>query len=65
MKKDGKPNTLAVIDNNNFYDTHTLTHKRTWQLYDLPGPEGRVSENSICTYCLIHIGVSFFLPFLP
>ena len=34
MKKDGKPDTLAVIDNYKFCDKHTYT--RTWQLYDLP-----------------------------
>ena len=43
MKKDDKPDTLAVIDNYNFYDRHTYI--RTWQLFDRPGPEGQVGEN--------------------
>ena len=42
MKKEDKPDTLAVIDIYNFYDTHTYTW--TWQLYDRPGPEGQVGE---------------------
>ena len=31
MKED-EQNTLAIIDNYNFYDTHTYTW--TWRLYD-------------------------------
>ena len=47
MKKDKKPDTLADIDNYNFCDRHTDIHtdRRTWQLYDRPGPEDRVGEN--------------------
>ena len=36
---------LAIIDNYNFYDKQP--DRRTWQLYDWPGPEGRVDKNSI------------------
>ena len=36
MKEDEKPDTLAVIDNYNFYD------RRTWRL----GPESQVGENT-------------------
>ena len=43
MKKDVKPDTFAVINNYNFYDRHT--DRRTWRLYDRPGPEDRVGEN--------------------
>ena len=43
MKKDDKPDTLAVINNYNFYERHT--HLRTWQLYNRP--EGRVGEKTI------------------
>ena len=43
MKKDEKPDTLAVIDDYNFHDRHTCI--QTWRLYDRPGPEGRVGEN--------------------
>ena len=43
-KKEKNPDTLAVINNYNFCDTHT--DKRTWRLYDRPGPEGRVCENN-------------------
>ena len=39
VKKDQKPDTLAIIDSYNFCDTWT------WQLYDRPSPEGRVGEN--------------------
>ena len=47
MKKDEKPDTLAVINNYNFCDNHTHIHtdRQTWQLYDRPGPEGQVGEN--------------------
>ena len=34
---------MGVINNYNFYDTHTYI--RTWRLNDQPGPEGRVGEN--------------------
>ena len=40
MKKDKKPDTLAVINN---YDNHT--HIQTWRLYDRPGSEGRVGQS--------------------
>ena len=43
MMKGKKPKTLGIINNYNFYDTHT--YPRTWRLYDQPGPEGRVGEN--------------------
>ena len=43
MKKDKKPDTLAVIDNHKFYDRHT--DRRTWRLYVRPNPEGRVGKN--------------------
>ena len=39
MKKDDKPDTLAVIEHYNFYDRHT--DRRAWRIYDRP----RVSEN--------------------
>ena len=41
-KERHKSDTLAVIDNHNFYDTQT--QKRTLWLYDQPSPEGRVGE---------------------
>ena len=46
MKKDEKPDILAVINNYNFYDrqTNRETNRRIWRLYDQPGPEGRVGE---------------------
>ena len=37
LKKDIKPDTLA----------DTQTYIRTWQLYDQPGPEGRIGENTL------------------
>ena len=40
MKKDEKPDTLAIIHNHNFCDKHTD------RLYDQLGPEGRVGENA-------------------
>ena len=40
-----KHDTLAIIDNHNFYDRHTYI--RTWRLYDHPGPEGKVGEKII------------------
>ena len=43
MKKGKKYDTLAVINNYNC-DTHKYTW--TWRLYDRPGPDGRVRENS-------------------
>ena len=43
MKKDKKPDKLVVINNYNYCDIQT--DRRTWPLYDQPGPEGRVREN--------------------
>ena len=37
-----KTDTLAVIDNHNLCDIPT--DRQTWQLYDWPGPEGRVGK---------------------
>ena len=36
MKKDKKPDTLAVINNYNYNDRHKHIHtdRRTWRLYD-------------------------------
>ena len=47
MKKDEKPDILAVINNYNFYDrqTNRETNRRIWRLYDQPGPEGPIGEN--------------------
>ena len=42
-KERQKLDTLAVINNCNFYDTQR--QKQTWRFYDQHGPEGRVSEN--------------------
>ena len=50
MKNDKKSNTLAIIDNYNFYDIHT--DRRTWRHYDRPGPEGRVGENFSTKYVI-------------
>ena len=43
MKKDEKPDTLAIIDHSTFFDKHT--DRRTCRPYDRPGPEGQVNEN--------------------
>ena len=47
MKKDEKPDTLAVINNYYFFDRHTHIHtdSQTWRLYERPGPEGRLGEH--------------------
>ena len=72
MKKDKKPDTMADIDNYNFYDRQTDIHTdiRTWRLYDRPGPEGRVSENLkfinymklLCQELFLEYYGSFVLP---
>ena len=45
MKKDNHPDTLAVVDNYNYYDKET--HTPTWRLYDRPGSEGQVGQNHL------------------
>ena len=40
-------NRKWVFHNGTYRQTHIQTHKRTWQLYDWPGPESRVSENLV------------------
>ena len=49
-----RPSTRSVQDSQKWVfhngtdrQTHRQTHKRTWQLYDWPGPESRVSENLV------------------
>ena len=54
-----KPDTLAVIDNHNFFDRHTYIRIR--RLYDRPGPEGPVGENVLtASSCVSNLGQIFW-----